>query len=733
MRTRAGRVRCGKGVRRAAWLIGLWLLATSTSSRGATTDPPAWPALPDADGAVEIPAQEWPLRPGPRRVRVLVHYPQGRLAAVGPTTGLMLTLHNWGGTDCVGTANPRTLAQELNVVALCVNYLQSGPQDSIMGPEPYDFGYLQALDALRALWWLGDRLEQAGRPYAAGRLFCTGGSGGGNVSLMANKLAPRTFACVVDLCGMKKLSDDIAFHLPGGSDLNARYVRDPAHPYHLTVDMQELRFLGHREHLRIQQQSGATARVITVHGREDTTCPFADAVEMVDEMRRAGLSVEPRFIGRGELDGQVFTSAGHALGDRTRIVLQVAGNLLRAGTPDSLERRVPSDFVRREAIRYPTRDGTFVIDYSAGYPVGRWEPAEPLPAYPSRTTLLEWRDADGQPHPVKTWDDWERRRRHVVRHWLRVTGPLPGGLSRVPLDVRVVEHWREKGVVGVKLTYQSDATDRVPAWLLVPEALWPAEVRLTAGAALPGELVVGVGSGTPGRRVPAVLCLHQTTAVGKDEPTGRAGDPQMRYAWELTQRGFVTLSPDYPSLGEHAYDFAAHPEYPSGTLKAIWDNIRAVDLLETLTLVDRQRLACLGHSLGGHNAIFTAVVEPRLRVVVSSCGFSSLVKDDVPSWTGPRYLPRLAAEFGNDVQRIPFDFPELIAALAPRPFLAVAATRDSDFDVSGVRDVLAAAQDVYQLAQAKEALRGLFPEAPHSFPESARQEAYLFLEKWLLP
>jgi hypothetical protein len=36
---------------------------------------------------------------------------------------LMLTLHNWGGSDCAGTADPRALADRLNVVALCVNYL----------------------------------------------------------------------------------------------------------------------------------------------------------------------------------------------------------------------------------------------------------------------------------------------------------------------------------------------------------------------------------------------------------------------------------------------------------------------------------------------------------------------------------------------------------------------------------------------------------------------------------
>jgi len=236
--------------------------------------------------------------------------------------------------------------------------------------------------------------------------------------------------------------------------------------------------------------------------------------------------------------------------------------------------------------------------------------------------------------------------------------------------------------------------------------------------------------------------LHQTTAVGKDEPTGRGGDAEMGYALELTRRGFVTLSPDYPSLGEHPYDFAPRRGYVSGTMKAVWDNSRAIDLLETLPLVDPARIGCIGHSLGGHNAIFTGVFEPRLRVIVSSCGFSTMAKDDVPSWTGPRYMPRIASDFGSDARRLPFDFPELLAALAPRPFLAVAATRDSDFDVSGVRDALAAAGPVYALfatdakanrpaAPSSDRLLGLYPDAPHSFPAPARQRAYEFLERWL--
>jgi hypothetical protein len=339
----------------------------------------AWPTLPERDGPVELPAQEWPLRPGPRHVRVLVHYPAGTRPSVTPRTGVMLTLHNWGGTDCAGTADPRTLARRLDVIALCVNHLQSGKSDAIDGPEPYDFGYLQALDALRALAWTCRELRASGVPYATGRLFCTGGSGGGNVTLMAQKLAPRTFACVVDMCGMKKLSDDIAFNLPGGSSLNARYVRERGDPRSLATDDQELRFLGNRKHLAVQQALGSTARIVTIHGREDTTCPFPDAEEMVDAMRAEGLTVEPHFIGPGDLDGTAFTSAGHPLGNRTEIVLRTAGKYLLPDGPEALQRAGPSDFDRREPIRYPTTNGAFVIDYSTGWPEGRFEPATAQP------------------------------------------------------------------------------------------------------------------------------------------------------------------------------------------------------------------------------------------------------------------------------------------------------------------------------------------------------------------
>jgi tripartite-type tricarboxylate transporter receptor subunit TctC len=47
-----------------------------------------------------------------------------------------------------------------------------------------------------------------------------------------------------------------------------------------------------------------------------------------------------------------------------------------------------------------------------------------------------------------------------------------------------------------------------------------------------------------------MLCLHQTTRIGKGEPAGVGGKTDLQYARELAERGYVTLAPDYPTASE---------------------------------------------------------------------------------------------------------------------------------------------------------------------------------------
>ncbi len=339
-------------------IVDAWVEAQLQSWRGANN------VLPSKDGDVSIATQPWPHRPGPRQVRISVHYPAGTLESVNERTGVMLTLHNWGGVNCGGSANPTALATRLNVVAICVNYLQSGRQASVEDHRPYDYGLLQSVDALNALAYVRGGLKNADRPYDDARMFCTGGSGGGNVTQMANKLAPHTFACVVDMCGMKRLSDDIAFNRPGGSGLNARWSQDPQHPNYLSGDAQAIRYLGNPIHLREMKRGGAACKIVVVHGVDDQTCPFPDAVEMVDNMRTAQIDVEPFFISKKHLDRKAFLSSGHGLGNRTEIVFKVAGRYLQPDGPESLRRKGPSNFDRKTDIRYTTPNGRYVVSYN---------------------------------------------------------------------------------------------------------------------------------------------------------------------------------------------------------------------------------------------------------------------------------------------------------------------------------------------------------------------------------
>ena len=192
--------------------------------------------------------------------------------------------------------------------------------------------------------------------------------------------------------------------------------------------------------------------------------------------------------------------------------------------------------------------------------------------------------------------------------------------------------------------------------------------------------------------------------------------------------------PDYPSFGEYAYDFAPKHGYISGTMKAVYDNIRAVDLLQSLPQVDPQRIGCIGHSLGGHNTMFTAVFEPRIKVMVSNCGFTRFHKyygGRLRGWTSQRYMPLIASRYGNNPDRVPFDFTEIVAAFAPRPFLASAPMRDSNFEVSGVKDAVAAAKPIYALYGKGKNLQANYPDCGHDFPPAARKTAYEFLDKHL--
>lgn len=332
-------------------------------------------------------------------------------------------------------------------------------------------------------------------------------------------------------------------------------------------------------------------------------------------------------------------------------------------------------------------------------------------AYPDHSHLLVVRGIGGNERPVKTAEDWGERAEHIKAGMQQVMGTLHDTSCWAPLDVEFISEEKTSKYLRRKLRFTSEIGDRVPAWLLIPN-----DLNATGKA-------------------PAMLCLHQTTKIGKDEPVGLGGLPSMHYAHELAERGYICLVPDYPSFGEYEYDFTRKgAARASGSMKAIWNNMRAVDFLETLPQVNKDRIGVIGHSLGGHNALFTAVFDERLKAVVTSCGFTPFhdyYGGKVAGWTSERYMPRIHDVYGNDAGKIPFDFYEVIAAIAPRGVFSNSPIHDSNFEIAGVRKVWAKAGEIYALLKAERNLTLVTPDAPHTFPDVERLAAYAWLDDLL--
>ncbi|MGE5194688.1 MAG: PVC-type heme-binding CxxCH protein, partial [Deltaproteobacteria bacterium] len=327
-------------------------------------------------------------------------------------------------------------------------------------------------------------------------------------------------------------------------------------------------------------------------------------------------------------------------------------------------------------------------------------------SYDDHARLMVYRDADGKEHPVRTKEDWLKRRRHVIEGMEKAMGSLPDRAKLPPLDVQVAEKFDGPGYTRLTISYVADEGDRVPGYLYLP-------------AKRPKD-----------ERRPAMLALHPTGPAGKGIVDDQGPRPNRGYAKELAQRGYVVLAPDYPSFGDYKYDFNAD-RYDSGTMKGIVNHLRAVDLLQSREEVDPQRIGVIGHSLGGHNAMFAAVFDERLKVVISSCGwtpFHDYYAGKIAGWTGPVYMPRLKDVYNLDPDKVPFDFYEVVAALAPRAFFSVSPERDSNFAVAGVRKAEPVAREVFKLLGAPDNLQVRYPDCEHDFPDDMRQAAYAFAD-----
>lgn len=346
-----------------------------------------------------------------------------------------------------------------------------------------------------------------------------------------------------------------------------------------------------------------------------------------------------------------------------------------------------------------------------------------------KAELIDLLSRSGQ--QITTSQQWQVQRESIKRVLTVFLGEPPR--TKAALAPRVLEETSRGSHTLRKLVYQTEPGEFVPAYLLIPKNIQ--------------------------RRVPAIICPHQTTQAGKSEPAGLAGNPQLHTALNLVGRGYVTFTYDAlcfgerhnPARGHYGDAIPFYRRYPRWSLmgKMVWDLSRGIDYLETLDFVDPSRIGSVGHSNGGITTLFAMALDNRITMGASSCGFDTFrIDGNTWRWShATALIPRLGfyvsspyinmnqyrAMPDSEVVNTPFDMHELLAMIAPRPLFLSTSDEDFVFPNAGwsVRRSLARVEPVYKLLNASQRISNYFFSGGHSFPPEASGKAYEWLDRWL--
>ncbi|MCX8065807.1 MAG: S9 family peptidase [Candidatus Hydrogenedentes bacterium] len=333
------------------------------------------------------------------------------------------------------------------------------------------------------------------------------------------------------------------------------------------------------------------------------------------------------------------------------------------------------------------------------------DPYSKPPFYKDRVNLNYYIDAKGTEHPILKIEDWLIRREHIQNNFMLASGPIPSRDTLPNLDIFVEKTEDMGSYLRKKMWFTSELNDRLPVYLLIPK-----ETK---------------------DKVPGIVCLHQTVDIGKGSPVGLDDRYNRHIAKELGERGFVVVVPDYPGFGDYKID-PYKMGYKSATAKGIWNHMRCVDLLLSMKEVNPDKIGAIGHSLGGHNTLFLGLFDKRIKVFATSCGFTSMHKyynGDLTGWSHKGYMPLIAEKYEKNPDLLPFDMPEILASLAPRPIFINAPIHDDNFNVEGVKECVESAKKIYKLFNAEKNIEVVYPNCGHDFPPEIRELAYSFFEK----
>lgn len=280
-------------------------------------------------------------------------------------------------------------------------------------------------------------------------------------------------------------------------------------------------------------------------------------------------------------------------------------------------------------------------------------------------------DPSFTPAEFKEWQSGLRTAMKELMHFPEIADlPAPVCIKTVQRDGYRVEKWESYPLPG----------SVVPYLVLIPDGV------------------------DPGHKAPAVLCIPgfggskeglAGETEGDYELTSFPVEPVKKGAMALhyVKRGLVAVAVDNPSCAELSDN--GHFDYLNTSrilLEMGWSYLgltayqdwNVLSWMKELDFVNKDRLIVSGFSLGTEPLMVLGTLDPSIYAFVYN-DFLCRTLERILVMTKPD--PKGIRPFPNSIEHLipsfltQFDFPDLVAALAPRPVICTEGGLDRDFDL----------------------------------------------------